>query len=215
MAKTSMPAHISYATTFFSAVFLCLLFVLHFLKPEFDPSWRMISEYAIGHLGWLMVLAFFCWGASVLSLVVALWTAFRGGSGVVARGWLILIAAALVGAGIFKTNPITDPAPTLAHRIHQICGTIVIFTFPIAVTMATKSLRQNEAWGAFHGHLRRIRWLPWLGLLTFFSALIVFRLLHLHEPRIGPHVLIGWPNRLMVLSYHIWLQILAVQVRRT
>jgi hypothetical protein len=25
------------------------------LKPEIDPAWRFISEYSIGHHGWMMV----------------------------------------------------------------------------------------------------------------------------------------------------------------
>jgi len=33
----------------------------------------MISEYAIGRYGWLMKLAFFCWGASVLALLTDQW----------------------------------------------------------------------------------------------------------------------------------------------
>ena len=40
-----------------SAAFLALLALLHFLEPDFDPSWRMISEYELGRYGWLMRLA--------------------------------------------------------------------------------------------------------------------------------------------------------------
>ena len=32
----------------FSTTFIAILFLLHFLEPEFDPSWRMISEYELG-----------------------------------------------------------------------------------------------------------------------------------------------------------------------
>jgi len=35
----------------FAILFLTILFLLHFLKPELDPAWRMISEYEIGRLG--------------------------------------------------------------------------------------------------------------------------------------------------------------------
>jgi len=63
---------IEYLSIVFAIVFLFLLLLLHFLKREFDPSWRMISEYEIGHFGWLMRLAFFCWGASVLLLLIAI-----------------------------------------------------------------------------------------------------------------------------------------------
>src|SRR5262245_58805908 len=44
------------------AVFPTLVAVLHAIEPEFDPSWRMLSEYAIGHHGWVMALAFLSLG---------------------------------------------------------------------------------------------------------------------------------------------------------
>jgi hypothetical protein len=199
----------------FSSTFLALLAVLHVLKPEFDPSWRMISEYAIGPYGSLMVLAFFCWGASVLSLLIALRTSLRGVGGIVAGVWFSLIALALLGAGIFTTSPITDLQPTLTNKMHQICGTVVIFTFPIAASILTKNLRKNQAWSALHDALRRDKWIPWLGLLTFFGAIVVFRLLNPHAGRSGPFMLIGWPNRFLVVTYHVWLQLVASYVRKT
>lgn len=61
------------------------------------------SEYAIGPYGALMVLAFFCSGASIFSLLLALWSALRGTSAHVVRGWFVLLTAALFGAGIFTT----------------------------------------------------------------------------------------------------------------
>jgi hypothetical protein len=48
-------ARLSFAAT---TLFLVLLAALHLFKPELDPSWHVISEYAIGRYGWLMVLAF-------------------------------------------------------------------------------------------------------------------------------------------------------------
>ena len=29
-----------------------LILILHFVEPEYDPSWRMISEYSLGRHGW-------------------------------------------------------------------------------------------------------------------------------------------------------------------
>lgn len=34
-----------------SVAFLGFLLLLHILEPEFDPSWRMISEYELGRYG--------------------------------------------------------------------------------------------------------------------------------------------------------------------
>ena len=38
--------------------FIILLALLHVIKPDIEPSWNFISEYQVGHFGWLMSLAF-------------------------------------------------------------------------------------------------------------------------------------------------------------
>ena len=50
----------AYISIVFASVFLTILFILHFLKQELDPGWRMVSEYEIGRFGWMMRLAFPC-----------------------------------------------------------------------------------------------------------------------------------------------------------
>ena len=40
-----------YISIIFAVVFLVILILLHFLKRELDPAWRMISEYEIGRFG--------------------------------------------------------------------------------------------------------------------------------------------------------------------
>lgn len=49
-----------------------LLAALHVLSPEFSPSWRVISEYALGHYGWVLSLMFLCWGIGSWALSAAL-----------------------------------------------------------------------------------------------------------------------------------------------
>jgi hypothetical protein len=50
--STISPAAVSPAAarlSFTAAVaFLVLLAILHIIKPDYDPSWRFISEYLIG-----------------------------------------------------------------------------------------------------------------------------------------------------------------------
>src|SRR2546423_12010819 len=41
---------------------LLLLAGLHILSPEFDPSLRMVSEYALGHYRWVLSLVFLARG---------------------------------------------------------------------------------------------------------------------------------------------------------
>ena len=41
-----------------------LLIVLIFLRPDLDPSWHTISEWAIGRYGWMMSAGFLISAAS-------------------------------------------------------------------------------------------------------------------------------------------------------
>ena len=200
----------AYASIVFASVFLAILFTLHFLKRELDPAWRMISEYEIGRFGWMMRLAFFCWGASVLALLITIWPTLLPISGIISRWWFVLIVIALFGAGIFKTDPITDTTHSLVNTIHALCGTIVILTFPIAATLAVRSLLHNPLWSAYQGLLIFGIVLAWMGVVAYFATIIISGI---KDPQAGkaggPHVYMGWPNRLNVVTYLLWIMITA------
>ncbi len=55
-----------------SALTIGLVVLLHVLEPEFDPSWRMPSEYALGRYGMVMRVAFIAAGTAVISVGAAL-----------------------------------------------------------------------------------------------------------------------------------------------
>ena len=205
----------AYASIVFASVFLAILFLLHFLKRELDLAWRMISEYEIGRFGWLMRLAFFCWGASVLALLFTMWPSLRLTSGTISRWWFAVIVTALFGAGIFKTDPITNDTNSPVNIIHKICGTIVIFTFPIAATLAAVSLLHNPLWLAYRGLLIPGTVLAWVGMVSFFASIIIARI---KDPKAGeaggPHIYMGWPNRFNVVTYIVWSIIITVTALR-
>ena len=201
-------------TILFSAAFLIILSLLHLLKPELDPSWRMISEYEIGTHGWMMRLAFCCWGLSTFSLVFAIWPACTTRSGKIGRTWLVLIGIALFGAGIFATNAITDTTISTVDILHKVCGALVILTFPIASSLSITSLIKNEKWSTYQRPLILIEILVWLGMCAFFGSIIAARAAHPGVGRVGPEIWSGWPNRLMVICYHIWLIATALMAKR-
>jgi hypothetical protein len=181
-----------------AATFSILLILLHFLKPENDPSWRMISEYQIGRYGWLMQLAFFCWSLGIFGLVVALWQHISA----IADILLFVIALSILGAGIFVTCPITTPneSQSRASKLHAIFGAITIIGTPFVVTAIDWNLSRNPLF----------LWLTlmvWLGFLTFVSAMAHFGS---KKISLGPQAKIGWPNRFMVFTYLAWLIILAI-----
>jgi hypothetical protein len=150
----------------------------------------------------MMTLAFICWGGSVLALLVAQWPSLRTVGGRIGRWWLLLIGMALFGAGSFKTNAITDPTPSTANTLHALCGAIVILTFPIAASLVARSLARNHEWKAPRSTLFWATLLVWLGMLAFFSSIIVSNAINPSAGRVGPEVFPGWPNRLMVVLFH-------------
>ncbi len=200
----------AYISIVFAVVFVAILILLHFLKRELDPSWRMISEYEIGRFGWMMRVAFFCWGISVLALLGTMWPYLLTIGGLISRWWFVVIVFALFGAGIFKTDPITEPTNSLVNTIHKICGTVVIFTFPLAATLATTSLLHSPLWSASRGLLIFGIVFIWVGMVTYFASVIVARSRNPQagEPG-GPHIFMGWPNRFNVVTYLVWIIIIA------
>ena len=201
---------LAYASISFSALFVIILILLHFIKPEFSPLWRMISEYEIGRFGWMMRVAFFSWGASVLTSVTVIWPSLVNVGGIIGRWWLALIGIALFGAGIFKTNAITENKPNPTNTIHTACGSFVILTFPIAATLVTTSLFHNASWLAAKGQLIFGLILVWVGMVAFFASIIVSRMIHPSAGRNGPDVYLGWPNRFLVVAYNIWLILVGI-----
>ncbi len=188
-----------------SGAFLAILFLLHFLEPEFDPSWRMISEYELGQYGWMMSLAFFCWGGSVLALRTILSRTLRTRGGRIGQWWLLVIGVALFGAGIFITDPITNPTTSTANSLHTLCGAFVILTFPMAATLVARSLTRSQDGKTARGTLFWTTLLVWIGLVAYFGSIIISNLSNPAAGRNGPEVLIGWPNRFMVVVYNLWI----------
>ncbi len=191
-----------------AVTFLVLLTALHFIKPEFDPSWRVISEYALGDYGWIMVLAFLSLAVSCVSLFVAIRSQTRTTGGKIGLAFLLVSAVGLIIAAIFTTDPITASQDELTthgnlHGLGAALGT----GFPIAATLIGRSLARNQAWSSARPALLWTAVLAWIGFLAFALSMAV--MLPQNEGELGPDVLIGWPNRFMMLAYSVWLMIVA------
>ncbi len=191
-----------------AAAFLVLLAALHLIQPELDPSWRVISEYPLGRLGWLMSLAFLTLAVACGALAAALRPLVStrvGGLG------LVLLLASALGFGLaaaFPTDPVTTPQgqATTAGGMHA-AGAALGGLVPIAAIFV--------ALGGPAG-MRRSLWLAtaaaWLGEIVFIGAMATMLP---EDGRLGPSVLIGWPNRLMIVGYCAWLLLTARLVART
>lgn len=183
------------------AVAVFLVIALHDLEPEFDPSWRMLSEYSLGKHGLIMRIAFILGGTAVMASGVALWQS----AGFLSAG-LPLVALGPIGAAFIDTDPVTTPRPELTNRskVHAGLGTLFILGFPIAATCAGIGTATQSAAGAL---LAWAALIPWAGLIWFLGATLRFA----QGSTVGnPTVRIGWPNRFNMLAYMVWVALAGI-----
>lgn len=107
------------------------------LSPEFDPAWRMVSEYATGHYGWVLALMFAAWGVSSWALTVALWAAARTRPVTVG---LVLLAVAGGGEALAAVFDITR------DTLHSLAGAMGTLGLPIAALLVSVHLSRTDRW---------------------------------------------------------------------
>jgi hypothetical protein len=191
-----------------SATFVVVLVGLHGLKPEIDPSWRFISEYAIGEHGWLMSAAFLALALAHAALAVALWSELRTVGGRIGLALLLVSASGLVMAGVFPTDPITTSpeAMTVRGKLHNVGGTLGM-AMPFAAAVVSWWLRRRPAWAPVRG---RVSWAAICAGIAFVMALLSLGvMLSRSNGAFGPEVRVGWPNRIEILAYCAWLATVA------
>jgi hypothetical protein len=176
-----------------AAAALVFLAALHVLSPELDPSWRMVSEYAMGNYGWVLALMFLTWALSCVALFVAIRSHIRSVGGKIGLAFLLAAALGMSMAAIFDVN----------HDLHGLAAMIGMPSLPIAAMLISVSLVRNPAWSAARRTLLWTANLTWISLVLMFAT--VFIGLSLSGGEFGPGVPAGWPNRLLVLAYCAWL----------
>ena len=206
-AISPTAARLSFAS---AATFVGLLTALHLIKPELDPSWHFISEYAIGDHGWMMVLAFLTLALSYVSLLVAIRSQLRTIAGRIGLALLLVSALGLTIAAIFTTDPITvsKEAVTTEGTIHNLGGTLGI-AMPFAAALIGWKLANNPAWSTAK---RPLLWATGLALVAFVVSFVSLGvMLSQSGGKFGPDVLVGWPNRFEILAYCVWVMVVAWQ----
>src|SRR5215218_6191207 len=190
--------------------FAVLLAVLHFIKPELDPSWHFISEYAIGRYGWVMVLAFLSLALGYVGLFVAIRSQLRTIIGRIGLALLLVSALGLIVAAVFTTDPITvsEDAVTTEGTLHNLGGTLGI-AMPFAAVLIGWRLARNTAWSSSQ---RPLLWVTGMALVAFVVSFVSLGIMVSQSGgEFGPDVPVGWANRLEMLAYCVWLMTVAWQ----
>ena len=191
------------------------LLLLHALSPELDPSWHMISEYALGRAGPVLTLLFLCWAASCWCAVLSLGPLLKGAWARVAQALLgISGAGALMGA-LFD----------IRHELHGAAFALGVPTLPVAALIIGVKLsrRAPEA----RGRLLAAASATWIGvalqavtMALFISGLVRAGAFHPETRQLltslppGVPAVVGYANRFLVIAYMTWLLVLGGVVRR-
>lgn len=171
VANTSAAISTAAARLAIGAIILyqILLIVLIFLRPELDPSWHTISEWAIGPYGWMMSGAFLISAISYSALFVMLRSQLNGSIGRIGLGILLVCVIGAIGVGIFKTDPMPLHTPlSTIGTLHVIFGTSQLMLLPFAALLINLSLaRKKQTWAMARRVLLWTAGLPLFGFLAF------------------------------------------------
>jgi len=209
---TSAPVSVPSARVAIAAIvsYQILLIVLIFLRPDLDPSWHTISEWAIGQYGWMMSVGFLISAASYAALFMMLRSQVKSFIGRIGLGILLICVIGAFGVGVCTTDPMPI-RPPLSTRgtLHVIFGTSQLVLLPFAALLINLDIaRKHEAWARSRRVLLWTAGLPLFGFISFamYSAIFVFPM---GPQAYGPGVNIGWPPRFAFFTYMLWVVTMA------
>lgn len=191
-----------------SVAVLVLLAGLHFLSPEFNPAWRMVSEYANGKYAWVLSLMFFLWGAGSWALAYVLFPHLQTTMGKIGLIFLVLAGIGEAMAAIFNIN----------HKLHGLSAMIGIPSLAIAAMLISLSLVHTESWSMARTSLLWTANLTWVSILLMGIAFAVMMATYAQAggdvsanaevvttlPK-GVIALVGWANRFLIFVYCSWV----------
>ncbi len=195
-----------------SVAVLVLLVSLHFLSPEFNPAWRMVSEYANGKYPMILSAMFFLWGAASWALAYTLWPHLQTTAGKVGLFFLVLAGIGEAMAAVFDIN----------HELHGLSAMIGIPSLSIAAMLISVALVRTESWSIARNSLLWTANLTWVSILLMAIAFAVMMATYAQVggdmsasaevvttlPE-GVIALVGWANRFLIVVYCAWVMTVA------
>ena len=191
-----------------AALALIALAALHILKPDIHPSRTMISQYALGRHGWVMALCFAAFGADSGCLFVAL---IAHVPSLLGRIGLALLAAAAIGlamAARFPMDAVSTPRERMSFtgRMHGVAFMIGVPCQILAVLLLSLALGNHPAHASLP--LMVLTAVVWLSLAAMIAVMVIVGPGKPPNPR-GPERFLGFPNRLFMVAYGVWLMVVA------
>ena len=188
------------------------LVILHFLSPEFSPSWRMVSEYATGNYEWALALFFILWGVSSCSLALHLWKFSNNRKSKIGVSLLFISGIGEISAAIFDVN----------HPLHGFAGLLGVPTLPVGALLISYQLVKRKEWTIVKKEIIYSAHFTWISLVVMVIAMIVMMNgfmragIDFSEGAAPPQsvpdgvvALAGYANRLFIVAYLLWLVVIS------
>ena len=176
------------------------LALLHVLRPDFNPTNHMISDYGVGPYGWIMQTVFV--GMSIGCVMLAVGLSGSGPPSLPARLALFLLAVASIGliiSAVFPTDLAGGPS-TRAGHIHTLSFLVNIASLILAVVLLTASFGGDPRWRPYQRTS--------VILLCLVAVAFVFQFLTLRKG--APY---GIANRFFVSVLLVWVIATANRLR--
>ena len=214
---SAMSVVAAWAAIAASGAALALLLSLHALSPQFSPAWRMISEYANGPYGWLLSLMFVAYGSSSIALAIAIKSLVNTRRGTLGVVFLALSGVGQLAAAQFDLNQAV---------LHEPAGVVGILCLPVAAVLISPGLAQTPVSAGGRKLALFAANLTWVTIVLWLASFVLMIATFLHalgglpstppqELPAGVIAVVGWTNRMMVVSAWCWVVIVAWLVVRS
>ncbi|HYW88277.1 MAG TPA: DUF998 domain-containing protein [Chloroflexota bacterium] len=192
---------------------LVALTALHVLKPEIHPSRTMISQYALGRHGWVMALCFAAFGTASGFLFAALISSMPSLVGRIGLAFLLAAAVGLAMAGRFPMDPVSTPRAQMSFtgKMHGVAFLIGVPCQILAVLLLSLALGNQTAHASLP--LLTLAGVVWLSLAAMIAVMLIVGPGKQPDPN-GPERFLGFPNRLFMVAYGVWLLVAAWPMAR-
>jgi len=206
---SAMAANLAIMLAFASIIALASL---HVASPEFDPSWRMVSEYATGEFEWMLFVFFTTWGLSTWCVCYVVWG--RATSWAARVGILLLFISGLgeILAAFFNVN----------HPQHGTAGALGVPPFVVAALLVSYHLRTKPEWADGRRWLLSTAHAAWISLVLLVVTMVVMIAgfskagIPMGQGQVPPTevpdgviAIIGYVNRLLIAVFVGWLLLVA------
>lgn len=136
--------------------------LLHVLRPELPPASHMVSEYAVGRLGWIQTVNFLALATGSAALAVAVWRSALP-VGPTAKALVTLFAATTYLSAAFETG-----SGSWQETVHELVGILGFLALMVAAFTAARSLRRAD-----HSRISRVSLLWGIAMIVTFPLVPV------------------------------------------